>query len=73
MTSTTTMMMSSPALSWAASPTSSIVTSSGERTQKREHSQQSVGEDAAIHRPTYSENLQGKIKESSRVTREQRG
>lgn len=30
MMSTTTMMMSSPALSWAAWPTSSIVTSSGE-------------------------------------------
>lgn len=33
MMSTTTMMMSSPALSWAAWPTSSIVTSSEARTQ----------------------------------------
>lgn len=32
MMSTTTMMMSSPALSWAAWPTSSIVTSSAEKT-----------------------------------------
>lgn len=39
MTSTTTMMMSSPALSWAAWPTSSIVTSSGVETHTHTHSE----------------------------------
>ena len=37
MMSTTTMMMSSPALSWAAWPTSSIVTSSGGREHTHTH------------------------------------
>ena len=63
MMSTTTMMMSSPALSWAAWPTSSIVTSSGgrehththththTRTHTHTHSQQSATVSTAIHCP----------------------
>lgn len=67
MMSTTTMMMSSPALSWAAWPNSSIITSSGERTHTQ--NQQRATEDM-IHCPRekmwncqHSEPLQGKIKE----------